>query len=67
MSEHTARLSIPVSFAVRCDSVTDLGSKEWAQVMSTTSGLSSILFAHQVDARAQGNERRAILNTIYNT
>ena len=28
MSEHTARLSIPVSFAVRCDSVTDLGSKE---------------------------------------
>ena len=29
--------------------------------MSTTSGLSSILFAHQVDARAQGNERRAVL------
>ena len=42
-------------------SVTDLGSKEWVQIMSTTSGLSSILFAHQVDARAQGNERRAVL------
>ena len=30
-------------------------------MMSTTSGLSSILFAHQVDARAQGNERKAVL------